>query len=363
MAEASLQFVADGVITPLTTIQFASAERKGSFNGGVYLSNRSVCALGLQRKGGYENIPDPAEGWNEQPLAETGNAIFCGMLQNEHFGHFISESLSRIWAATHLGRNYGSLAFYLRHINLPIAPFVEDTLRLIVPHHQMTIVRVPTRFEAIAVPEQLTYGDSGFVYGHPFLRSTLAPLRALRSNDKTLLKVYVSRSRLDARDGGIIHEKRLDDYFRAEGYSIVYPETLTVRQQFELYNDAQHIIFSEGSALHMYALVARPTQNVYVIWRRERHPQFSWQIQSFGGRAPMGDAHIRMLWIPAQDHGNPVHARALLDFGRLHAELLRLGFIAGDRAWDQPSEASVDEELAEFGRISGYHYIPQAVSH
>jgi hypothetical protein len=57
--------------------------------------------------------------------------------------------------------------------------------------------------------------------------------------------------------------------WEAHGYTIIRPETMSLSRQIIAYNAVEELVFAEGSALHLYAPVARPDQRVFVIWRRK----------------------------------------------------------------------------------------------
>ena len=152
-------------------------------------------------------------------------------------------------------------------------------------------------------------------------------------------KIYVSRSLLSGNEGGFLGESYVEERLKDEGYVILHPQTLPIRHQFAAYAAADHLIFAEGSALHLYALIARPEQKVFIIRRRPMGIVFDWQLASFGARLPVGSSHIRGFHIAERDGIDLLRAQAQLDMTSLAAELHEEGFISkADWSW-QPSGA------------------------
>lgn len=344
MSGASIEFLPRGKVAPLTKLDFQRDGQPGRFDGGVYHSNGEICPLGSQLKAAYRNEPVMPAPAAEEKI--SGHHFFAGMLQNGHFGHFISESLSRLWAFQCLDKSFNSAVFYYRDRNTPLAKFAAETIKLIVPEVTIKAVIRPTEFELLAVPQQLAYSGNGFVIGHPMIRSMLGHLRGKPRNGEE--KIYVSRSRLSLGDGGLLLEDAIERNLAAEGYEVVHPQELPVAQQIEKYNAAKHIIFADGSAIHLYALVARPDQKMFVIWRRHVDGVFAWQIRTFDGPRIEGKSCVKELWVPKNSNQGTVNGRALLDFPHLRSQLVELGFIGGGQ-WRDPEDFEFREALSDLG--------------
>jgi hypothetical protein len=375
MSGAIIETFSNGSVMPLTKLEFAAPPRKGSFDGGAYYENGNACPLSIQAKGSYDNIPKPLH--SSELNHFPGHHVFCGMLQNEHFGHFITESLSRLWAFDQLSPKFDTAVFYLRDRQRPIAPFVFETLGILLPHINLLFADRPMRFDTLAVPQQLANRDNGFIYGHPLNIEMFRRLRqnsggparkigAMRGymsgsrqvqNDELPKKVYVSRSRLSRRQGGILSDQLIDHHMVREGYTVIYPETMSISEQLAIYAAAEKLVFSEGSALHLYALVANAKQSVFVIWRRTRTLVFDWQIRSFTGKGVLGNSHTTTVWVPKPDIPDPVHGQAVLDFTALSTEMRQHGFLEGG-LWDNPPQQAREEQLATISAATGREYLP-----
>lgn len=348
-----IEILHGGYMAPLTKLDFASTSTAGRFDGGAYYPDRTVCNTSRQIKDSYINVPKPFT--KDDPFKElSGKHVFGGLLQNEHFGHFCAESLSRVWALSKLSPSFNSIIFYLRVPTQPIRNFVFDFFRALDPDLKISFVSDFTRIEELAIPEQLGHSINGFIYGHPAVREGFKNLRTFKRGG--INKVYVSRTGLKNNEGGVLLERVIEANLEDEGYLIIHPEKLSIREQLEIYNSADKLIFSDGSALHLYAFVARPEQKAFTIWRRKRNETFAWQVRSFGGPELTGTASVRKLYVPQGDGITSSRAQALIDFIHLRDQLKELGYIIGS-SWDIPTEEEFEiglEKLSQ-GMTSPYN--------
>lgn len=322
-----------------------SGNKIKAFNGGLYYNSGSPCPLGIHSRFGYKHLPGQRLG-KDYPVL-PGKYIFGGLLYETHFGHFFAESLCRLWAHYYLGSEYTTIVFFGRDAALSLPSFVHQAMELICPDHTILRVTKPTVFETVAVPEAFIQG-SGILKGDPPVRRLSAHLR----RDIIDKKIYVSRSRL-ADKHSFLMEELIEKNLEENGYDIIYPELLTVEEQLSLYASSSHLIFAEGSALHAYALVCSPKQNVYVIWRRGVKGLFTRQISSFGGSILNNDDCVRFAWIPASNElaTNPKLKNlklAQLDFQQLGDSLSRYGFVS-KQLWRLPAESELSNALLKAG--------------
>lgn len=341
MSSPLIEIAVDATMQPLTKLVHASKGALGQFDGGVYYSDGTLCELGSTRKGSYQNIAAEFQAPSEKISGRKH--IYGGMLQNTHFGHFLAESLARLWAIKHLSADFETVVFYPRIPGKGIPAYAKELLSLISSSHSFELIDAPKTFEMLAVPSQIGHQRMGFLEGHPSVRWMLKPLQTM--GEPQGRKLYVSRSRMKPYEGGILFENRIEDLLREEGYEIIHPQELSISRQIELYNSSSHIIFSEGSALHLYALVTKTEQKVFVIWRRKLSPIFNWQIASFGGQKIMGSPVIRRLFVPKIAYGSLVRAKADLSFSELHYQLASSGFLRGT-AWTDPSCSEIEDAVS-----------------
>jgi hypothetical protein len=337
----TFEVVSEGIVAPLTSLEWGERGSPGIFDGGAYYGDGTVCARSLQRKAGFTNQPRPLitlAGVSRIP----GAHLYAGMLKNEHFGHFVAESLSRLWPlAESAARDVESVVFYPRMLRQPIPQWASDFISILEPGIPLRIVSDATIFESLIVPDQAAHSSNGFVYGHPAIRELFARLRRIQG--KRFKKLYVSRSKLP-NSGGILGEKRLEEILTREGFDVMHPQEHSLSEQIAFYNGAQTLVFAEGAALHLFALTCRPDQRVYIIQRRKNASIFHWQLRSFGLSPIIGPEAPSAYYIP-QDHGrSTLLARARINFEKLRDQLVAEGMARGSE-WDLPDERLINEEI------------------
>jgi len=120
---------------------------------------------------------------------------------------------------------------------------------------------------------------------------------------------------------------------------------MSIRDQIAAYNAADYLVFADGSALHLYALVAKPEQRAFVIWRRKVNSVFTWQVETFGGPRLGGKSCVKELWVRDHEPIETVQGKAVLNFPILRTQLIEAGMIGG-ATWQYPTDSEQQEALA-----------------
>lgn len=347
MAVPRIELIYDACVAPLTKIVLANGSSGGSFDGGVYDAHGNVVASGLQIKSGYLNLPAPLDRPASRQIREP--CVFAGMLQNEHFGHFMIESVARLWAAKHLADTYRSFVFYSRVPGHRVPSFATELLDLLGLRLDVLIADEVLGFSSLAIPTAMVAQDSGVLFGHQVIRDLFGAIP--RAYTQWPEKVYVSRSKLDLRDGGLLLESRIERLMEMEGYFIFHPQEYSMQDQADIYRAAKAIVFADGSAFHYYVPFSRKEQKVFVIWRRRMNHLFSWQAKTFDGPTILGKPCLSAIYGTELDrHRQLVGARGLVDFPALHAQL-HSGEFVGTASWGNAPKAEIEVELARLAQI------------
>lgn len=81
--------------------------------------------------------------------------------------------------------------------------------------------------------------------------------------------VYVTRSAVVR--GTIAGESALDEFLRNQGALVVRPEEHSLAKLLPLYEAAEHVVLSEGSAMHALQFMGRQLRHVTIIGRGQSH--------------------------------------------------------------------------------------------
>ena len=183
-------------------------------------------------------------------------SIYGGFLFS-HFGHFILESLARLWVCQTVLDTPIVFASTDRPNNWQLEIF--EILGLI---DRIRILREPTVFRKLIVP------DVGYRiqdYMHPDHAEFLGC--SVPNEGKEITRpLWLSRAGLPAQDR-IEGEKKVESVLLKSGWNVIHPETLPVSHQLAFIGRAPIVAGVEGSALHAVALVKR-VAGPLVVFRR-----------------------------------------------------------------------------------------------
>lgn len=249
-------------------------------------------------------IPLAAQSWQEAETLEEP-AIYGGFLIR-HFGHFIHESLSRLWwlaPGEGMERPAQDASQLLQHLDADVVffmpewldngkdllPYMEEILALLgLPARRIRILQRPLRFRQLWIPacvwgfathpqtlDQRLGCDSRGLMRH-LLASAQVEAPALDPPGR----VYVSRSGLPLSLGRLIGDVLLDPLLADAGYRVFQPENVSLAEQIRVYSQAKDLIFMDGSSLYVLWLAKlQPGTRVRVILRRRQGRWMCQQLQ------------------------------------------------------------------------------------
>lgn len=263
--------------------------------------------------------------WAEAEMVEAP-VIFGGSL-TRHFGHFLHESLSRLWwlaplagidgsaleATRRLQEVEGDVVFFMpRWLDRgkDLLPYMQEIFALLgLPISRIKILQRPLRFQRILIPasvwgfdadarviDQCLGCDSRALMRHLFASCTVPAALPLEVEPVPTDKVFVSRSGLPINLGRLIGDVVLDPLLEASGYRVFHPERSPIAEQIHVYSQAHDLVFVDGSSLYMlWFAKLRPGTRVRVILRRR---QGRWMCQKVRDLLPAAD-HLRWELVDA----------------------------------------------------------------
>lgn len=293
-------------------------------------------------------MPDTA------PETLSGRWLWGGVLW-VHFGHFLVESTARLWALDHLDAPVDGILF------IPKRPRVGDVtqgyqrqfLDLIAPDLPFRVAAEPTRVQQLVVPGQ-GFGLGRITAGTPKFRAAFHARFARDVEPDGPDKLYVSRSALGLGKGGLLGEELLEQLLEQEGYHVFHPQQHDMKTQIARYKAARQVIAADGSAVHMYAMVGRPDQEMAMILRRRSgaNNMLADNVTHFCGREPVVIEALRTEWVRASKGKSNRLSFGELDHATLGRRLGEAGFIRKGLDWPVLSEKERQAILSD-RRISG----------
>lgn len=232
-----------------------------------------------------------------------------------HFGHFISESLHRLWPRLIMPEWRGAKVAYHAFSSDPLPSYALDALALFgVAADDLIPIRATTRFDRLCVAPQArqmmgpALPDEYQALLDPLLDARF-PLR------RTGRRLYVSRLH-HHHTGSYFGESYVERTLKAQGFEVVYPERHGLHEMVDLFRSAAVAVFAEGSALHIMELCGSHAPDALVIARRPgARERFDHLLASVCQRSLISD-HIRSshgVDPNPNKHSGLLHLQAVLD--------------------------------------------------
>lgn len=317
------------------------SERRFVQEAGILRENGSFCAQGAHwRKSRPLTVkPDAPEG----KLPRLPGTWLWGGVLFRHFGHFLVESSGRLWPLGNLPEHIEGILFIPKSPGADFAPepFHRDFFELAGVHRVYQADRA-LRVDKLYVPGQ-GFGLGQIIEGTDYARTFFQSRFAQDIAPDGPEKLYISRSKLGRGRGKLLCEDHLDALLADQGYEIFHPQGHDLKTQVARYKAAQQVIASEGSAIHLFAMVARSEQQLAVVARRVSQATgfLLRHVRSFAGIEPVLVNTLHRSWVPENESVARLWLSEL-DFSAAHQLLAQNGFVDGP-TWDDPSAQALEE--------------------
>ena len=185
---------------------------------------------------------------NLNKLSET--AIYGGIMV-DHFGHFIIDTLNRLWyIIKYNDQNYKIVFTHYKYKEYSSRPsFQKEFLDLLGIHEErVLIIDEPTFFEKIIVPKQSVYWYSSY---NKALLSLIYDKLSGSVSPKSFDKIYISKTKVVESDSFLFNEEYFESFFSSQGFEVIYPEQLSVQDQIAYIAGAKIIACTSGTLSHL----------------------------------------------------------------------------------------------------------------
>ena len=213
---------------------------------------------------------------------ENSTVLFLGYIR-QHYGHFLVDSCSRMWALTDLVK-ISNYKICCTTAEGRLFDFVENFFEgLGIIPSLVEVITEPKQFAHVMIPE-LSFVPMKEMNNQYWIRAFDCVIAKWNSNENTenrSKKLYLSQTRYKV--GNRYGERLIEYVFKKNGYEIVYPETLNLKEQIILYNNAEEIVCTNGTLAHN-AVWMNPNSKMVVLKRfceKETNPH---QVYIFKAR-------------------------------------------------------------------------------
>ncbi|MEM7488277.1 MAG: glycosyltransferase 61 family protein, partial [Pseudomonadota bacterium] len=278
----------------------------------------------------------------------SGTWLWGGTLY-DHFGHFLIESQARLWQIHACGIPCQGIVF------VPKRPrrtggarhFQADVLAAWGIDAEVQLATRPTSVERLIVTPQ-GIGLGARIAGTPEMRRTAWDHFGIGIAPDGPDRLYVSRSRLAPEHGAILLEPEIEAALAVDGYTAFHPQDHDIPTQIARYKAARQIIICDGSPAHLFAYLARPSQQVgYLPRRRIWHDGPVDHIAAFARRRPRLLPMPAREWLPRVPKTFRNVFYSMHDMAELGAALAAAEMIETLSAWADPDPERVERRIAE----------------
>ncbi len=317
---------------------------------GVLYSDGSYCPeAALWRK--YRPITTEPEPPQAVKHSLQGRWLWGGVLW-AHFGHFLVESSSRLWALPQVEEDIKGIIFIPKRpsVGKEVRGYHREYLSLFGTDLPIKVLTKPTRVQELVVPGQ-GFGLGKITLGTRRFRDSVHSRFAKDVAPDGPEKLYISRSKLGLGKGGLLGEEQLESLLEAEGYEVYHPQEHSLSHQIARYKAAKKVVAADGSALHLFAMVGRADQQVAMILRRNSGANnlLAMNVASFCKCNPVVIGGLRTEWVPEKKQRSSRLSFGELDHQIIGANLARLGFISRHAKWSALSEEERNQILEDKG--------------
>ena len=195
----------------------------------------------------------------------SGPALYAGPFF-PHFGHMLAECIHRLWAAKVFPALREAKIVFQAPEQGAHPAWVAPVLALCgIDPEQLMLVREPTRFETLYIPEQGRVLGGDILIPDYLSLFPLAPIAPLPAG--TSRRLYFSRSR-HIHSGSYLGESLIENLLAGAGFDILHPEEMALDAVVARCAGAEMIVFAEGSAIHNLELCGPVDARILLIGRR-----------------------------------------------------------------------------------------------
>jgi len=298
-------------------------------------------------------VPD----FTAEPATLEGNYIYGGVLMN-HFGHLMTECLHRLWLTDTEEYAGWPVVFVAHSEDFSLQSVFEAAMQ----YFGIANYRV---VHEDTVVNRLAIGQAGKQFrtaSHPqYLRwlEVRVPNAGLIA-DGLPPKLCVMRGHLWS--GRLIGEGLIEEWLSEEGYHVFRPEDHSLAQQIAYFASAEHIVFSEGSALHTLDIMAPIKAKVAVLQRRPLSVMAKTSVAPKVAELTILKNAVRLLH-PGAAVPNPLsNALSFMDLGDVADFLTMHGVLTENPAAQRYSTRAYSADLRAFSETKIHPGSMQALS-
>ena len=315
LPEAQVETLHEATVMPMTEGRDQAC--------GVLRADGSFCKFSATRlsAGRLTGTPDAPQSTTPLP----GRHLFAG-LGRHHFGHFLVETITRLWALDGAATGCDGIVVIPKHgidFDAVMRRRLGQFFDLVSNGLPVHIAETPLKVETLHVPTQ-GFGHMSWLTATPEFRQHIRDRLTSQITPEGPEKLYVSRSGLKDPAQAMHKEDMVESMMVKAGYTIFHPQDHSLADQCSRYMAAKQIVGPDGSAFHLAPFVLQKGTRVGLIQRRHRQDVFDALVAQIRAFCAAELVTLNPLLPPGKgrDPGNPQ-----IFFRKLKRDLISSGFL------------------------------------
>ncbi len=181
---------------------------------------------------------------------EDVRVAYCGFLHNHAWGHFLTNTMSRLWVVTTMDQEIDRYVFYTNNTDGLSGNF-REAFQLLGILDKVEILSGPKTYREVVVPDLSfaldQYSTPEYVAIFDLMRN-----RAMQGHgsDEPRRRVFFTRSSWKNAKRDDIGLLFIDDFYWQNGFEVVAPEQLSLTEMIRLLANSSVVALISGSGAH-----------------------------------------------------------------------------------------------------------------
>lgn len=257
----------------------------GTFNGGGFNKAGKPVPAFFQRKGIESSKELFKKGYVENAEVINEKVVYLGQIRN-HWGSFLFDSITRLW---YLKENPTLSKYVFLKTNVESGEIHENCLHFLelygISKEQVYFIDKPTWLSEVIVPDLSLYPFEK--WNNKYLDTIFYVVdQASISADLEYEKVYFSRAKFSKKYKSDFGNELICDFFRINGFKIIYPEELTLDEQISVVNQCKVFASVCGAGAHNVIFSKNRPQTV-LVKRMNGYQEHQWFFDEMAGVEPV----------------------------------------------------------------------------
>lgn len=256
------------------------------FMGGVYRNDGTPIENSFQRNG-FNTAELLLKKSNLNNVEKVDKSVVYLGQYRRHYGSFLIDSISRLWYVLEDPEKYEYVYLATQtELGIGLHSSAVDFLKMFgILKEQIIIITEPTIYTSMIIPD-MSYVPLK-VWHQEFLDIVYKVVRNVGISElPPMEKVYFSRSKFSDKLKSDFGERFIVEFFRANGYEIIYPEEHSLAEQIYYVNHCKVFASIGGSCAHN--ILFSRTRPKMILFNRMNGYQFhQWYLNEMAGVEPI----------------------------------------------------------------------------